>query len=119
MTQVSIQDALISKLYNGVIEIANYTCATLNKKTDIVQLAKNDPSFDEIKKVCSELKNKLKKYKEVNSSFKKAEQVVDILDEIINAILVGDNCVLIDCTCHLEQFLEMNVRIAEENECLI
>lgn len=110
MSENSLANALINKLYNSVIETAEYTCATLNKKSNIVELANNDPSFDRILEICEELLESLKEYKAIDRSFEQAEEVVIILGEIITAIKDGDDSVLVDCTCHLEQFLEINVR---------
>ncbi len=110
MSNKTMVEALIAKLYNGVIEIAEYTCTTLNKKDSIVDLASNNPSFDEIKSVCQQLVQGLQEYRNVDSAFQQAEEVVIILSEIIDAISESDNSVIVDCTCHLEQFLEINVR---------
>lgn len=109
MSNNSLANALINKLYNSVIETAKYTCTTLNKK-NIVELANNDPSFDKILEICEQLLSGLREYKDVDRSFEQAEEVVSILEEIIVAIKDDDDSVLVDCTCHLEQFLEINVR---------
>ncbi|NOJ01610.1 hypothetical protein F0240_17550 [Vibrio kanaloae] len=110
MSNKTMVEALIAKLYNGVIEIAEYTCTTLNKKDKIFDLAKNDPSFDEIQMLCKQLVEGLQEYRDVDSAFQQAEEVVNILSEIIEAITDHDNSVIVDCTFHLEQFLEINVR---------
>ena len=110
MSNISMTEALISKLYNGVIEIAEYTCSVLNKKTTIAQLAANNPSFEEIAEICDELLVRLKEYKKTDDRFRQAEELVGILRKIVDAIPKHDNSMLIDCTFHLEQYLEINVR---------
>ncbi|GLQ74458.1 hypothetical protein [Vibrio penaeicida] len=110
MSKNALLDKLITKLYDGVIEIAEYTCQTLNKKDNVAALAKNDPSFDELRKICSSLLVSLNQYKDVDPAFLQAEEVVSILHEIIDAISDEDHSTLVDCTCHLEQFLAINVR---------
>ncbi|EGR3222224.1 hypothetical protein WOB98_19465 [Vibrio parahaemolyticus] len=110
MSENALLDKLIAKLYNGVVEIAEYTCSTLNEKDNVVELAQNDPSFDELRRICMELLESLKEYRDVDTAFRQAEEVVTILSEIIEAISDEDHGTLIDCTCHLEQFLEINVR---------
>lgn len=105
-----IKEALISKLYNGVIEIAEYTCVTLNKGTSTVELAENDPSFEEIAEICKNLVHGMGVYKNVDSRFSHGQELLGILNEIIEAIPNHDSSMLVDCTCHLEQYLELNVR---------
>lgn len=112
MTEISMQEALIAKLYNGVLEIADWTCSTLIKKS-VVELAENNPSFGEVSNACQSIISVIKEHSDTDKRIEQVEELVEILDHIVVAIPNNDNSTLVDCTCHLEQYLEINVRTSD------
>lgn len=109
MSEISVQEALIAKLYNSILETADYVCLAL-ANNNVVELSRHDPSFEEIKTLCEEILKAIKVHSPSDERISQVEEVITILREIIGAIPAHDNPMLVDCTCHLEQFLEMHVR---------
>lgn len=109
MSNLSMTDALIAKLYKSIMETASYTCDVLIRSS-VAELASHDPSFSEIQRVCEGILGLIRGYSPTNDRISQVEEVVQILEEVVYAISRHDNALLVDCTCHLEQFLEMHVR---------
>ncbi len=108
---ISFEDALVEKLYGDINTVASYVCGTLRTKASMAELKEhNDPTFEEIRVICLELKTKLSEYDDKNNRLDRAEELITVIDEIIYAISEEDNAMIVDCICHLDQFVEMHLQ---------
>ena len=106
---ISFEEALVEKLYNDVNTVASYVCGTLRTKASMAELREqNDPTFGEIRDICRSLKTKLSEYDD--TKLQRAEELITVIDEIIYAISEDDNAMIVDCICHLDQFVEMHLQ---------
>jgi len=111
---ISLKEALVEKLYGDINRVASYVCGTLRKKASIQELKEhNDPTFEEIRDICLDLKTKLSEYDDKDNRIDRAEELITVIDEIIYAISEEDNAMIVDCICHLDQFVEMHIQKAE------
>ncbi|WP_345852876.1 hypothetical protein [Shewanella algae] len=102
-------EALIARLYRSILETAEYTLQALNEN-GINELRAHDPSFEEIEKICQDIVHTLTPHGDYDQRIVNSAELVEILGSVVHAIGEGQNDLLVDCSYHLEQFLDINVR---------
>ena len=105
---ISIKEAFITKLYENVIELAEFTRERLNKYNIEELRTLENPTFQTIRDICLEVKKEIEASGDQRRRFENAEEVAGVVDHIILAIADDDNKLLIDCSYHLDQFLQMH-----------
>ncbi len=101
-------------LEDGIDDLAKTVLYDLTK-WEFEQLAKRDPSFDDVAKECRLILSQVEEFAQ-NKTIQSFKELVEILESIALSIVDRDTKLLIDCTTHLQEFIEIRANGEQNHE---